>query len=183
MLITSISGIRGTIGGKPGENLTPIDVAGFVAAYGSWILSKEHGATIIVGRDARKSGDIILNITVNTLLGLGINVVNLDLATTPTVEMEVINRSAHGAIMITASHNPKEYNGLKMLNNKGEFLSAEDGAEILKLVTEGNYLFADVDRLGKVEKSYNHTKDHIEKICDLDLVDIDLVKSKNIRSQ
>ena len=181
MLITSISGIRGTIGNTVGNNLTPIDVVSFVSAYGSWILSKNtrtEKPTIVIGRDARTSGEMILNLTINTLIGLGINVINLDLATTPTVEMSVISQKANGAIIVTASHNPKEYNGLKMLNSEGEFLSATDGAEILKLAQENKHSFADVDNLGLVERSYNHTAEHIEAILNLDLVDVDLVKSK-----
>ena len=184
MLITSISGIRGTIGGKLGENLTPQDVVSFISAYGTWNLSKKKNddkTTIVVGRDARKSGDMILNLTISTLRGLGINVVNLGLATTPTVEMQVIERNADGGIIITASHNPKEYNGIKMLNENGEFLSATDGAEILKRASENDHDFADVDNLGELEVSYNHTRDHIQKILDLDLVDVDLIKSKNYK--
>ncbi len=184
MLITSISGIRGTIGGKSGENLTPQDIVLFISAYGTWNLSKKKNndtITIVVGRDARKSGGMILNLTISTLRGLGINVVNLDLATTPTVEMQVIDRNADGGIIITASHNPKEYNGIKMLNNYGEFLSAADGKEILKLGVENNHDFADVDNLGELEISYNHTLNHIQSILDSDLVDVDLIKSKKYK--
>lgn len=194
MLITSISGIRGTIGGKSGENLTPIDVISFVSAFGSWIQQSGDFTTvkspdkkyqkkpiIVVGRDARKSGDMILNLVVNTLIGLGINVINLDLATTPTVEMQVISNAADGAIIITASHNPKEYNGLKMLNAYGEFLSISDGQEILDLVAENNDTFAAVDNLGKITISDKHTAEHIQSILDLDLVDVDLIKSKKYK--
>ncbi len=136
MLITSISGIRGTIGGKVAENLTPVDVILFASAYGSWILSKQPNATIVIGRDARKSGSMILNLVTQALTGLGINVIDLDFATTPTVEMMVISSNADGAIVVTASHNPKEYNGLKMLNSQSEFLSALDGQEILNIKKE-----------------------------------------------
>lgn len=181
MLITSISGIRGTIGGVPGENLTPTDIVGFVSAYGTWILKEHENPTIIVGRDGRKSGKMILDITVQTLIGLGIDVINLEYATTPTVEMSVISENAHGAIIITASHNPKEYNGLKMLNIIGEFLSAENGQAILDIKEKSKYTYAEVDSLGKETKLYNHTKDHIQKILDLDLVDIELVRSKNFK--
>lgn len=181
MLITSISGIRGTIGGKTGENLTPQDVVSFISSYGSWVQQKTKQATIVVGRDARKSGDMILNLTISTLRGLGINVINLDLATTPTVEMQVISNNVDGGIIITASHNPKEYNGIKMLNSEGEFLSAKDGEEILKLAKENNHNFADVDSLGSLEKSFNHTAEHIQSILDLELVDIELIKSKKFK--
>jgi phosphomannomutase len=181
MLITSISGIRGTIGGMPGKNLTPTDVVGFVSAYGTWIKTTNNTPTIAVGRDGRKSGKMILDITVQTLIGLGINVVNLDLATTPTVEMSVVREGADGAIIITASHNPKEYNGLKMLNREGEFLSADDGQAILDIKEKAEYVYAEVDQLGLETKSYNHTKDHIQKILDLDLVDAELVRSKKFK--
>ena len=179
MLITSISGIRGTIGGVPGEHLTPVDIVSFVSAYGSWILSKtQTSSTIIVGRDARISGEMVLNLTINTLTSLGINVVNLNLATTPTVEMEVVSRGAAGAIIITASHNPKEYNGLKMLNEHGEFLSSEEGQEILTRAQNKNYSYADVDHLGIVEVSQDHTERHIEKICELNLVTVEAIRAK-----
>ncbi len=181
MLITSISGIRGTIGGNPGQNLTPTDIVGFVSAYGTWVLSQNSKPTICVGRDGRKSGKMILDITVQTLIGLGVNVINLDYATTPTVEMEVIADQADGAIIITASHNPKEYNGLKMLNADGEFLSTTDGQAILDIKERASYVYAEVDDLGIETKSYNHTKDHIDKILDLDLVDAELVRSKNLK--
>ncbi len=181
MLITSISGIRGTIGGKVGNNLTPIDVVSFVSAYGTWILKNIEQATIVVGRDARQSGDMIINLTVSTLQGLGINVINLALATTPTVEMEVIEQKANGGIIITASHNPKEYNGIKMLNNHGEFLSAKEGKEILEIAQKKDFKFVVVEKIGNIEKSNNHTKQHIQKILDLDLVDANLVKSKKYK--
>lgn len=181
MLITSISGIRGTIGGEPGTNLTPPDIVGFVSAYGSWILSHSKNPTIVVGRDGRKSGKMILDLAVQTLIGLGINVINLDFATTPTVEMSVISNNSNGAIIITASHNPKEYNGLKMLNGDGEFLSAAEGQEILDLKEKGIYNYANVDGLGIETKSYNHTKEHIEKILDLELVDVDAVRAAQFK--
>jgi len=181
MLITSISGIRGTIGGKSGENLTPPDVVSFISAYGSWILSRSKNPTIIIGRDARKSGDMIINLSISTLRGLGINIINLDLATTPTVEMQVIKHKASGGIIITASHNPKEYNGLKMLNEYGEFLSARDGQEIVKRASENNHNFANVDSIGSLEKTYNHTQEHIDSILNLDLVNVDLIKSKKFK--
>jgi len=181
MLITSISGIRGTIGGKVAENLTPVDVILFASAYGSWILSKQPNATIVIGRDARKSGSMILNLVTQALTGLGINVIDLDFATTPTVEMMVISSNADGAIVVTASHNPKEYNGLKMLNSQGEFLSALDGQEILNIKKRNDFNFADIHTLGNVKKYHNHTKEHIDAILDLDVVDVDLVKSRKYK--
>jgi phosphomannomutase len=181
MLITSISGIRGTIGGEACNNLTPPDIVGFVSAYGTWILRQNKQASIIVGRDGRQSGKMILDIAVQTLIALGINVINLDYATTPTVEMSVISEKTDGAIIITASHNPKEYNGLKMLNNEGEFLSAAEGQEILDIKDSGNYLYADIENLGIETTSYNHTRDHIQKILDLDLVDAELIKSRKYK--
>ncbi len=190
MLITSISGIRGTIGGKVGENLTPIDVVSFITAYGIWIMGKYQELEdfsslprpkIIVGRDARRSGIFIMGLTLATLQSLGIDVIQLDLAATPTVEMEVIKNAAQGGIIITASHNPKEYNGIKMLNEFGEFLSAQDGKEILALGEKKDFLFPQTEDLGSLEKSYNHTLDHIQKILDLDLVDAGLVRSKKYK--
>ncbi len=181
MLITSISGIRGTIGGIPKENLTPIDITSFVSAYGTWVLNKESTPTVVVGRDGRVSGKMILDITVQTLIGLGVNVINLDYATTPTVEMQVIQHKADGAIIITASHNPKEYNGLKMLNEHGEFLSAEEGEAILTISQSKEISFAGVDALGTETKYYNHTKEHIEKICALDLVNVELIQSQKLK--
>jgi len=181
MLITSISGIRGTIGGNPYENLTPVDIVGFISAYGTWLLSQYDSPTICIGRDGRGSGKMILDIAIQTLISLGVNVVNLDYATTPTVEMEVITRSASGGIIITASHNPKPYNGIKMLNDNGEFLSANDGQAILDIKNKGEYIYATIDQLGVETKSYNHTKNHIQKILDLDLVNVDAIKSRKFK--
>ena len=178
MLITSISGIRGTIGGTVGDNLTPPDVVSFISAYGSWVLSQYAQPTLIIGRDARVSGSMILQLAINTLIGMGINMVNLDMATTPTVEMEVIRRGAQGGIIITASHNPTEYNGLKMLNSQGEFLSNEEGQTILDFVKQSDFIFAPTDTLGSITVSHNHTETHIQDILDLDLVDVDLIRSK-----
>lgn len=181
MLITSISGIRGTIGDIPGENLTPLDVVNFVSAYGSWV--KEHHASpaIIVGRDARGSGSMIASLVVNTLASLGIHVLDLGLATTPTVEMMVIQNNAHGAVIITASHNPKEYNGLKMLDEHGEFLSAEQGQAILDRVQDKNYRFADIDNLGMIERYHEHHQHHVQAILDLELVDVESIKKRKFK--
>lgn len=181
MLITSISGIRGTIGGTIGENLTPMDIAGFVSAYGTWSMSQFDTPTVVVGRDGRVSGSMVLDMTIQTLVGLGVNVINLDYATTPTVEMEILRQGAHGGIVITASHNPKEYNGLKMLNQEGEFLSAESGQEILDIKNTGEYVYASTDNLGQVTRSYNHTRDHIKDILALDLVNVEAIKSAKFK--
>lgn len=178
MLITSISGIRGTIGGASEENLTPVDIVSFVSAYGQWVSLQYEKPTIIVGRDARQSGDMILMLTMATLLGLGIKVINLDLATTPTVAMEVVRQGAQGGIIITASHNPKEYNGLKMLDEHGEFLSATEGQELLDIIEENKFNYQPVELLGSITRSYNHTAQHIDDILKLDLVDVELIKSK-----
>lgn len=178
MLITSISGIRGTIGGAPGENLTPVDIVSFVSAYGQWVSLQYEQPTIIVGRDARESGDMILGLTIATLVGLGIDVINLDLATTPTVAMEVVRQKAQGGVIITASHNPKEYNGLKMLDDQGEFLSATQGQELLDIISKGSIEFSPVEVLGKITRSYNHTQHHIEDILKLNLVDIEAIKQQ-----
>lgn len=181
MLITSISGIRGTIGGAVGENLTPIDIVEFISAYGTWIKKNHKNPKICIGRDGRVSGRMVIDIAVQTLIGLGIDVINLDYATTPTVEMSVIEHNASGGIIITASHNPKPYNGIKMLNNLGEFLSSDDGQEILNIKESSEYDYADIDNLGSVTVSYNHTKNHIQKILDLDLVDADLVRNQKYK--
>lgn len=172
-LIKSISGIRGTIGGRPGENLTPLDTVKYAAAYASWIINKNGSSDIkiVVGRDARISGEMIGNLVINTLVGFGVEVIDLGLSTTPTVEIAVTEENAAGGIIITASHNPKQWNALKLLNEKGEFLSAEDGAGILKLAETADFNFAEVEKLGKVTKVQHYIDAHIEKIDLLPLVD------------
>ena len=150
-LIKSISGIRGTIGGIPGQNLTPIDVVKFASAFGSWILSKDQGNKVVIGRDARMSGPMVHGLISQTLAGLGIDVVDLGLATTPTVEVAVTELNASGGIIITASHNPKQWNALKLLNERGEFISDEDGKTVLSLAENNDFSFAGVDELGTVE--------------------------------
>ncbi|HET7360942.1 MAG TPA: phosphoglucosamine mutase, partial [Salinimicrobium sp.] len=149
-LIKSISGIRGTIGGKPSENLTPLDAVKFAAAYGSWLKNQRNSekTKVVVGRDARISGKMVQELVMNTLVGLGIDVVDLGLSTTPTVEIAVPLEHARGGIILTASHNPKQWNALKLLNEKGEFLSGKDGAEILKIAEKADFDFADIDHLG-----------------------------------
>ena len=150
-LIKSISGIRGTIGGKSGDNLTPLDIAKFTLAYASIILQK-GGKKVVVGRDARISGEMVYHNVVGNLLGLGIDVIDLGLATTPTVEMAVVAESADGGIIITASHNPRQWNALKLLNKRGEFISESVGAEIIKKSDKAKYEFAEIDKVGKVEQ-------------------------------
>lgn len=180
-LIKSISGIRGTIGGKPSENLTPIDAVKFAAAYGSWLKQKNPDKTIrvVVGRDARISGEMIQQLVMNTLVGLGIDVIDLDLSTTPTVEVAVPMEEAEGGIILTASHNPKQWNALKLLNEKGEFLSGTDGAEILEMAEKGDFSFAEVDDLGKIKEATHYIDTHIEEVAMLDLVDPKKVSEAN----
>ena len=168
-LIKSISGIRGTIGGKVDENLTPIDAVKFAAAYGYWLKGqsgKEH-VKVVIGRDARISGEMIQNLVQYTLIGLGIDVVNIGLSTTPTVEVAVPMEKADGGIILTASHNPKEWNALKLLNNKGEFVSDQDGKAILKIAQENDFSFATVDHLGKLTHDDQYIDLHIEKVLAL----------------
>jgi phosphomannomutase len=179
-LIKSISGIRGTIGGAPSDNLTPIDIVKFASSYGTWISQKSDNKKIVVGRDARISGPMVQNLIVNTLIGLGINVVDLELATTPTVEMAVVAENAAGGIIITASHNPKQWNALKLLNEKGEFISGADGEAILEIAEKGEFTFATVDHLGKITKT-DYLDYHIQKILELDLVNAELIKAKNYK--
>jgi phosphomannomutase len=171
-LIKSISGIRGTIGGRPGEGLSPVDVVKFTAGYASWVREKvqKRQMKIVVGRDARISGEMVSSIVIATLQGMGCHVVNIGLATTPTTELAVTEEQADGGLILTASHNPKHWNALKLLNGKGEFLNADEGARVLELAESGSFEFVGVDELGKVtEKEY--TSIHIEKVLELELVD------------
>ncbi len=179
--IKSISGFRGTIGGKPGENLTPPDIVACTAAFGTWVLSKTGNPKIVVGRDGRISGDIVNALVVSTLRSLGISVVDLGLSTTPTVEIAVPLENAGGGIILTASHNPKEWNALKLLNGKGEFISAADGAEVLALADQGNFDFATVDKLGSYHTDDTYIDKHIAQILALPLVDAEAVRAKNYR--
>jgi phosphomannomutase len=177
-LIKSISGIRGTIGGTPGENLTPLDVVKFSAAYAVWakFASKKGKVKIVVGRDARLSGEMVSSLVISTLNGMGCDVVNIGLATTPTTEIAVTEENADGGIIITASHNPKQWNALKLLDSKGEFLNAEEGATILEIADSEDFSFAEVDELGTtIEKDY--TAIHIQKVLKLDLVDAEAIKN------
>ena len=188
-LIKSISGIRGTIGGKVAENLTPIDAVKFAAAYGTWLLSQEPRAKsqefeklkVVVGRDARISGPMIHNLVVNTLVGLGIDVIDLGLSTTPTVEVAVPLENADGGIILTASHNPKQWNALKLLNHKGEFLNAENGEKILEIAEAEDFDFVDVDSLGEITVNDAYMDIHIDEVLNLSLVNIDLVKAAKFK--
>jgi len=182
-LIKSISGIRGTIGGKVDDNLTPIDAVKFAAAYGSWLKGqsgKEH-VKVVIGRDARISGEMIQNLVQYTLIGLGIDVVNIGLSTTPTVEVAVPLEKADGGIILTASHNPKEWNALKLLNDKGEFVSDQDGKAILKIAQENDFSFATVDHLGKLAHDDRYINLHIEKVLALSLVTPEAIQKKKFR--
>lgn len=182
-LIKSISGIRGTIGGKPGNNLTPVDIVKFTAAFASLVKENNLGKQLkfVVGRDARISGMMVESLVNSTLSGMGIDVVNTGLSTTPTVEMAVINLVADGGIIITASHNPKEWNALKLVNSKGEFISAADGEQVLKLAEEENFNFCNVEELGKIENNYTTIESHINQIIALKLVDKDLIKKAKFK--
>jgi phosphomannomutase len=178
-LIKSISGIRGTIGGKSGDNLTPLDVVKFAAAYGTWI-KKERGTTkIVIGRDARISGEMVNSLVCSTLQALGIDVLDLGLSTTPTVEIAVPLEKAAGGIILTASHNPAQWNALKLLNDKGEFISGKDGEDVLKIAESEDFDFNQVTKLGKYEKDDTYLKKHIDLILKLPLVDVEAIKSKS----
>lgn len=182
-LIKSISGIRGTIGGRTGINLTPLDIVKFSAAYAQWIKiqrNKEH-YKVVVGRDARISGKMVQELVMQTLSGMGVHVVDLDLSTTPTVEMAVTMEHADGGIIITASHNPKQWNALKLLNKDGEFLNAEEGEQILKFVEDEDFGFADVDELGKISTHNAYIDLHIEEILNLSLVEVDKIKAAKFK--
>ncbi|EAQ48925.1 MULTISPECIES: phosphoglucosamine mutase [Leeuwenhoekiella] len=182
-LIKSISGIRGTIGGTPEDNLTPIDAVKFAAAYGTFIKKQRNKDEykIVVGRDARLSGEMLQQLVMQTLVGLGIDVVDLDLSTTPTVELAVKLEHADGGIILTASHNPKQWNALKLLDKNGEFLNAEAGAEILKIASEASVSFAEVDQLGAIHKNDAYIDIHIDEVLDLELVDEDAIKAANFK--
>ena len=180
-LIKSISGIRGTIGGNSGSNLTPIDVVECTAGFGQWIINNGVTKKVVVGRDGRITGKMVSQLAVNTLLALGLDVVDLDLTTTPTVEMAVKKLNAGAGIIFTASHNPKQWNALKFLNHTGEFISAHDGETILRIIKDSDIEFAQVDELGKYETYEDSLKDHIDAILDLDYLDVELIKSKNLK--
>ena len=178
-LIKSISGIRGTIGGKPDENLTPIDIVKFSAAYGTWLQRRNNGkrVRVVTGRDARKSGPLVNSLVINTLQSLGIDITDLGLATTPTVELAVTGTGSQGGIIVTASHNPGEWNALKLLNEKGEFLSSSDGMEVLDIAACEDFVFATVDQTGSVTTDNSWGQKHIDQILGLHLVDVNEIKS------
>lgn len=182
-LIKSISGIRGTIGGKVGDNLTPVDAVKFASAYGTFLKnnSTNEKLTVVIGRDARISGPMIQNLVVNTLVGLGIDVIDLGLSTTPTVEIAVPLEKADGGIILTASHNPKQWNALKLLNNKGEFLSGAEGAKILEIAEAEAFDFSDVDRLGVIMLNDAYMDIHIDEVLNLTLVDAEAVAKKKYK--
>jgi len=180
-LIKSISGIRGTIGGIAGNGLTPIDIVKFTAAYGSWVIKNTNIKKIVLGRDARISGDMVNNLVTGTLQGLGIEVIDLGLSTTPTVEIAVPMEKAGGGIILTASHNPKQWNALKLLNEKGEFINDENGKEVLEIAERADFSFAEVNDLGKVIYDDSYLQKHIDVILALPLVDVELIKKANFK--
>jgi len=174
-LIKSISGIRGTIGGAAGDGLTPLDIVKFTSAYGSWAVKQTGIKKIVVGRDARISGVMVNNLVVGTLQGLGIDVVDVGLSTTPTVEIAVPLEQAAGGIILTASHNPKQWNALKLLNSLGEFINDADGKKVLEIAEASDFTYADVDHLGKVRADDTYLQKHIDQILALPLVDVDAI--------
>lgn len=176
-LIASVSGIRGTIGGEINNNLTPINVVAFAAAYGSWLKIKHRSVTVVVGRDARISGPMVQSLVQMTLVSLGIDVIDIGLSTTPTVEMEVVRKQAQGGIVITASHNPKHWNALKLLNNKGEFINVDEGVELMQYVKEQSFDFVGVNGLGKISIVSDSISAHIDKIISLPQVNVSAIKS------
>ena len=181
-LIKSISGIRGTIGGDIGDSFTPIDIVKFTSAYAKFIsLQDNESKKIVLGRDARLSGFFVSNIVSGTLIGCGFDVVDIGLSTTPTVEVAVEKENAAGGIILTASHNPKQWNALKLLNNKGEFISSEDGQQILSIAENDDYLFSEIDQIGNYTYNDTHNQKHIDDVLNLDLVNVDLIKSKKFR--
>ena len=182
-LIKSISGIRGTIGGKVDDNLTPLDVVKFTSAFGTWLQNNKNkkDLTLVVGRDARISGAMVNSLVTATLQGLGIHVIDLGLSTTPTVEIMVPELNADGGIILTASHNPKQWNALKLLNEKGEFITGENGTEVLALAESQDFDYAEVDDLGKYETRDEGFDIHIQKILDLPMVDAEAIKAKKFK--
>ncbi len=182
-LIKSISGIRGTIGGETGDNLTPLDAVKFAAAYGTWLMNSNNKERfkVVIGRDARISGNMIQNLVTATLTGLGIDVIDLGLSTTPTVEIAVPMEKADGGIILTASHNPKQWNALKLLNSRGEFLDGEQGAIILELAEKEEFTFAQVDHLGTVQQRDSYFDLHIQEVLNLSLVEAERIREKGFK--
>jgi phosphomannomutase len=179
-LIKSISGIRGTIGGTPGDNLTPVDAVKFAAAFGTWVKSR-NGKKVVIGRDARISGEMVSNLVCSTLQGLGLEVIDLGLSTTPTVEIAVPLEKAGGGIILTASHNPIQWNALKLLNEKGEFISGDDGAAVLKIAENESFDFAEVTKLGKYTQNSSYFKKHIDLILKNKLVDVKAIQQAKFK--
>lgn len=182
-LIKSISGFRGTIGGKPGDTLSPLDIVKSVTAYATLRAeaSKNHTRKIVVGRDARISGEMVSHIVCGTLLSMGFDVLNIGLASTPTTEIAVTMEKACGGIIITASHNPRQWNALKFLNEKGEFLKADEAAEIVRLANKGDFSYCDVDHIGNYTKNFYYDQRHIDLVKNLELVDVDAIRQANFR--
>lgn len=180
-LIKSISGIRGTLGGRPGDTLSPLDIVKFTAAYGTWLIDEAKAKKIIVGRDGRISGEMVQQLVISTLNALGLDVIDLGLSTTPTVEMAVKFENADGGIIITASHNPKEWNALKLLNGNGEFISAEDGAKVLAIAEKENFNFASVDKLGCYTINTTSLQKHIDAVVNYPLVDVAAITKRKFK--
>ena len=180
-LIKSISGIRGTIGGKAGDSLTPVDVVRFTSAFAFWLRQNSQKNSVVVGRDARISGAMVNSLVNGTLMGCGFNVIDLELSTTPTVELAVEWEKAAGGIIITASHNPKQWNALKLLNHKGEFVSAKEGLKILEMADKGDFDFPEIDELGTVTFKEDYFQKHIDAILKLPLVDVKAIKAKKYK--
>lgn len=182
-LIKSISGIRGTIGGSTGNGLNPLDIVKFTSAYSTLIQERNRGkkCTIVVGRDARISGEMVKNVVCGTLLGMGCDVVNIGLASTPTTELAVIMEKAEGGIIITASHNPKQWNALKLLNEHGEFLNKEEGNKVLDIAEKENFAYATVDEIGSYREDNSYNQKHIDAVLSLKLVDVDAIRKANFR--
>ena len=180
-LIKSISGIRGTIGGKSGDGLTPIDIVKFASAYGAWVIGETNNPKVVIGRDARISGEMVSKLVSATLQGMGIQVIDLGLSTTPTVEFAVPLENAGGGIILTASHNPIQWNALKLLNAKGEFISDEEGKEILEKAAKEDFTFAEVKKLGSYTQIDDYIDRHIQHVLGLELVDVEAIKARNFK--
>jgi phosphomannomutase len=180
-LIKSISGIRGTIGGRKGENLTPPDIVKFTAAFACWVQSQQGNKKIVIGRDGRMSGEMVSNLCANTLTACGFDVIDLGITTTPTVEIAVISENAGGGIILTASHNPKEWNALKLLNSQGEFINAEAGAAVLEIAEKENFIFATVDKTGTYKQDDSYLQKHIDAVLNYELVDIAAIKKAKFK--
>ena len=180
-LIASISGIRGTIGGAPNDGLSPMAVVRYTSAYGTWLLNQNKGKVVVVGRDARLSGDMVNRLVTATLMSLGIDVIDLGLSTTPTVEMMVPHLQAAGGLILTASHNPAEWNALKMLDHRGHFLSGSEGEEVMHLAEKGHFTYAEVGQLGQCRRYDYAIAEHIRMILELPLVDVQAIRSRNFR--